>query len=242
MKEEEKRRKIEAHSSHLLTLFLQLRERYAILRPMLHDETVVKEYGSWKQAPGFKILKTSLFLSCCQDIAKLSMDRFDTTPSVCRLMTLLASEPLRSSFRQRYRDNGRSNIDQELDLAFRQVEEEYEEHYANQRLSEFDSKYIEAVSRWAVFSESRELKAFLNIRNKVTAHTQIHFDGSEYRSFDVGNAGITWGDLRQVMNELQALVELLSNLIRDSGFAWESLDKILAKSAGDFWCERLGKH
>lgn len=235
---DEKCRKLAAHSSHLLTLFLQLRERYALLQPMLHDQQVCTDYGSWKQAPGFKILKSSLFLSCCHDVSKLSLDKYDHTPSIKRLMHHLEDDRVRDHFRNCYRANARSAVDPELDAASRAIEEQYEEHYGTQRQAEFDMKYVEAVSRWKLFAASPRLKSFYDIRNKVTGHTQIHFNGKEYLPFDIATAGITWRDLREVIDEMQALVELLSNLIRDAGFAWSSLDKLLAKAAKDFWCER----
>jgi hypothetical protein len=41
--------KLQAHTEHLLDGFITLRERYAMLRPMLHDKKVVKNKGSKKQ-------------------------------------------------------------------------------------------------------------------------------------------------------------------------------------------------
>ena len=73
--------RLEAHAAHLLDAFIQLRERYALLEPMLFGETVSKG-GSGKQGRGFSILKHSLFLSCSQDIAKLTLDDDNRTPSL----------------------------------------------------------------------------------------------------------------------------------------------------------------
>lgn len=94
--------KLEAHASHLLDAFIRLRERYAILEPMLFDQEVVKVHGSGKQAHGFNILRHSLFLSCSQDIAKLSLDSDERTPSVRNIVAKLQDSELCKVLEDRY--------------------------------------------------------------------------------------------------------------------------------------------
>ena len=53
--------KLQASANHLLDAFIELREKYALLEPMLISEMVQKERGSGRQARGFEILKYSLF-------------------------------------------------------------------------------------------------------------------------------------------------------------------------------------
>jgi hypothetical protein len=67
--------KVEAHSEHLLDGFRALRARYALQHPMLYSEKVAADRGSGKQASGFRTLRSSLFLTCAQDIAKFAADR-----------------------------------------------------------------------------------------------------------------------------------------------------------------------
>ena len=74
--------RLEGLASHLLDGFLALRERYALLEPMLFDSNVTANRGSGKQARGFSTLRHSLFLACVQDIAKLTTDADPKTPSV----------------------------------------------------------------------------------------------------------------------------------------------------------------
>jgi hypothetical protein len=94
--------KLEAHSSHLLDIFIGLREKFAILEPMLFDETVVRAKGSGAQHRGFLILRHSLFLSCAQDIAKLCYDRDERTPSIHKIVEALEDTPLRKTLEDRY--------------------------------------------------------------------------------------------------------------------------------------------
>src|SRR3990167_6171690 len=78
--------KLEAHASHLLDAFIRLTERYSLLDPMLFDSEVPKSRGSGAQARGFLTLRHSLFLSCSQDIAKLTLDSDKRTPSIKSLI------------------------------------------------------------------------------------------------------------------------------------------------------------
>jgi hypothetical protein len=59
----------------LLTEFIQLKERYALLHPMLFDNRVEFQHQVLKKRRGFDTLQRSLFLSCCLDIFKLTLDR-----------------------------------------------------------------------------------------------------------------------------------------------------------------------
>src|SRR3990167_5880557 len=74
--------KLEAHASHFLDAFIRLTERYSLLDPMLFDSEVPKSRGSGAQARGFLTLRHSPFLSCAQDIAKLTLDSDKRTPSI----------------------------------------------------------------------------------------------------------------------------------------------------------------
>lgn len=73
-----------------------------MLDPMLFDKDVIRRHGAKNRARGFHILMNSLFLSCAQDIAKLSMDTDDRAPSVQNLMRVLADDSLRKECRTRY--------------------------------------------------------------------------------------------------------------------------------------------
>lgn len=77
----ERAQKLKAHTEQLLDLFLQLKENYAFLEPMLFDRDVVSTYGSGHKARGFNAIKFSLFYACAQDLAKLAFDSDRRTPS-----------------------------------------------------------------------------------------------------------------------------------------------------------------
>ena len=86
----ERVQKLKAHTEQLLDLFLELKENYAFLEPMLFDRDVVSTYGSGDKARGFNAIKFSLFYTCAQDLAKLAFDRYPQTPSIAKLVQALS--------------------------------------------------------------------------------------------------------------------------------------------------------
>ena len=165
--------KLQAHAAHLLDGFLGLREKYAMLEPMLFNRAVVKARGAGLRARGFKILKNTLFLTCAQEIVKLSLDSHRCTPSIKNIVNALASSELRSKLREQYSvwyiDPPVGEADpQVLDaLATRNRCEQAK------RETQFDAHYQELVRAWETVSSSNATTAFKTIRDKVSAHTDV---------------------------------------------------------------------
>jgi hypothetical protein len=227
--------KLEAHASHLLDAFISLRQRYSILNPMLFDETVVATQGSGKRAMGFSILKHSLFLSCAQDIAKLTLDDDPRTPSLNNHIRALTDDVLRRTLREQFAiwkiPLAEDETDSEVLEALRRMELREEA----QRRAQFDDLYCEATALWAALSTSPTIKSFKTIRDKVSAHTEVRLIADKYQFVDIGTLGIKWGDIKAAIEQMQRLVEIIGMLIRNAGFAWDSLDEQLKHASEDFW-------
>lgn len=226
--------KLQAHASHLLDGFLGLREKYAILEPMLFDPEVVKARGSNAQARGFKLLRHTLFLNCAQDIAKLSLDA-DSSPSIKNIVHALEDSSLRDQLREQYAIWHIPVPEDEDEPAVLAALERMERREEVQRREQFDDQYKRLTVLWTSLIGSSVLEAFRTIRNKVSAHTDVHFVNGEYKLVDIGSLGIKWKDLKETIAELQEVVELLGLLIRNAGFAWDSLDHQLAEASTGFW-------
>lgn len=227
--------KLQAHAAHLLDAFIQLRERYAILEPMLFDKSLVESKRSGKQSRGFHVLRNSLVFSCAQDIAKLTLDDDSRTPSISNLIHALAEAEFRQSLREAFAiwriPLPEEENDPEIIEALRRMELREEA----QRRVQFDELYCEATSLWAALSTSKAVKSFKTIRDKVSAHTEVQFVADKYQFVDIGILGIKWGDIRASINQMQRLVEIMGLLIRNAGFAWDSLDEQLRRASGGFW-------
>lgn len=206
-----------------------------MLDPMLFDRAVVKEYGAGARAHGFKVLKNTLFLTCTQEIAKLALDADPRSPSIRNIVEALESTPLLHKLREQYAvwhvDPPAGETDPHVLAALAAIDKCEEA----QRRNEFDARVAQLRTDWNVLSVSPPLRAFKIIRNKVSAHTDVHLVNGRYELVDIGNLGIRWKDLRVSIEALQQLVELVGHIVRCSSFAWDSLDHQLTKATSGFW-------
>jgi hypothetical protein len=227
--------KLQAHAGHLLDAFLGLRERYAMLEPMLFQDQVPKSRGSGKQARGFLTLRHSLFLSCVQDIAKLSTDDDKRTPSIKNLVSALDDANLVKTLRERFAAWHVPVVEAETDPEIVEALRRMELREETERRAQFDEILGRAQKAWIELSSSPFMGSFLTIRDKVAAHTEVQFVADKYQFVDISTLGVKWSDLRKAIELMQGLVESLGLLIRNAGFAWDMLDEQLSKASQYFW-------
>jgi hypothetical protein len=202
---------------------------------MLFDASVSKTRGSFKQAHGFMILRHSLFLSCAQDIAKLSLDSDRRTPSIHNVIDSLSDISLRKELENRYSvwvvPSIENDTDPEIIIALKQMES----RERKERRVQFTEHYAELIGLWASVSSSKTMEGFADVRDKVSAHTEVRFVAAKYQLIDIGTLGIKWGDMNQTIESMERLVELIGLIVRNAGFAWEALDRQLTTAAMNFW-------
>lgn len=227
--------KLEAHASHLLDIFIGLREKFAMLEPMLFDETVVRANGSGARQRGFLILRHSLFLSCAQDIAKLCYDRDERTPRIYKLIESLGDTHLRKALDDRYAAFVSPSIEDETDPEIVEALRVWERKEQAELRAQFLALHQELVDAWATLSVAASTKAFHTIRDKVSAHTEVRHGVDKYQLIDIGALGIKWRDVGSTIQSMQRLVEIIGMVIRGASFAWDALDHSLNKAAVGFW-------
>jgi hypothetical protein len=226
--------KWEAHASHLLDEFIRLRERYAMLDPMLFNQGVVASYGAGHRARGFLTLRQSLFLTCVQDIAKHCLDKDERTPSIRNIAGALEDRALTSLLRERYAI-WRLPVHGEDDPAILEALRRMEAREEAERRQQFDEHLKELRNAWLALEASPDLASFCTIRDKLTAHTEIRFVADKYQLVDLKTLGIKWGALKALLTQMQHLVELIGIIVRNAGFAWDMLDEQLTEAATRFW-------
>ena len=227
--------KIEAHAGHLLDAFLALRERYAMLDPLLFDQVVCAARCSGRQWRGLVALRTTLFLSCAQDIAKLATDSDERAPSLCNIAFALRDEELAAALKARYAAWVVPSIENETDPEIAEALRLLEIDERAGRADEFDRHLRDLLALVSGLADSPEVKAFRTIRDKVTAHTEIRFVADKYQLLDISALGLKWREIAPTIASLQQAVALVGMVVRNAGFAWESLDKQLSEMAGEFW-------
>lgn len=225
-----------ALASHLLDGFLQLRERFALLKPMLFDRELVDRRGSGKQARGYLALRHSLFLTCAQDIAKFAMDTDKRTPSIRVIVSALNDNPtLLETFKERYAVWEPPILEDESDPATLDALSRMEAKEEAARRVQFDERWQDLKAAWHALNSDLAVTAFRTIRDKITAHTEIHYGADKYAPVDISTLGIKWSDLENTIVTMQHAVELIGLIVRNAGFAWDHLDRLLSEASDGFW-------
>lgn len=231
--------KLEAHAVHLLDTFIGLREKYAMLEPMLFDPDINKNRGSREQARGFRILRNSLFLSCAQDIAKLSLDWDKRTPSIRNIVGAFEDAALVAELEERYAVWVTPSATEATDPEIAEILRRMEERERSERREQFREHMTELWILWNELSSSPVMVGFTTVRDKVSAHTEVRFSADKYQLVDIGSLGIKWRDLRLSIEAIQRLVELIGMIVRNTGFAWDSLDHQLSMASKKFWASTV---
>ena len=230
--------KVAAHWTHLLTSFVELRGRYALLHPMLFTERVAEQYGSLDQRRGFGILRDTLFLFCCQDIAKMLWDDHKTTPSILRLMQKLHRVEVRSALRQQNIIN-RSEVNrEEQEATFAALHEEKAAQEGAAGVAQFDKSYEEINLLWQDLSSTKLLSDFKIIRDRITAHTHLQVTNGRYEAVTLASTEIKSSDLKATIDKIQHLLTLIGHLVKDADFTWDYVDRSLTAAGDRFWRDR----
>ena len=227
--------KIRGHGEHLLDLFVGLKGKYAVMRPIVFDQEVVGRVGAERAGHGLQILQNALALSCIQDIAKLTLDAGKKNPSVAGIVgPLEEDDSLRSEFRNSYAVwvvPKPETDDPEVHKALERMEEREE----RERREQFDGLIQDLVESWNQLRASDALTNFKTLRDKIIAHSDLYHDGQTYRLIDIGELGLQWGDIGRIMRSLERIVHLITMVTRGAHFDFQMLSENLEETAVALW-------
>lgn len=227
--------KLKAHSEHLLDGFLGLRERYAMLEPMLFNKSVVEKKGQGPMGRGFLAIKNNLFLYCSQDIAKLSLDMYDTSPSIKRIVKKLQDKAILTTLEEEFSVWYVDPPAGETDLTVLELLRRMDEKECLERRSEFRNLVASLNENWHHLETKPALESFKKIRNKVSAHLDVNLVGGKFQPMDIASLGVKWKDIGETIGDMQLIIDQIGLVVRGASFAWDSLDKNLHKAASGFW-------
>jgi hypothetical protein len=230
--------KLRARAEHLLDLFIALRERFAVLRPLAFDEELTERVGGGPPARGRFILQNALLQHCIVDVVKVSVDTSERSPSAANIMSVLAQEEIRQWLRKDF-----STVPPPINVGDDPLTpgelEEILEGERDELRAKFDQTWERLSERWMGLERDVRLDRFKSWRDKLIAHSDLHRLDGEYRLTDLSKLGLKWGDLGDLIAELQEVVSDIQALTRSAGFAWEMLDEQLEAAATGFW-SKLG--
>lgn len=238
-KEEETLNYLEGHAGHLLDGLLWLKKKHTIFRPMM-DKQVRAWRGAGRQQPGFITIHMTLFFSCALDIANLCQDHDKRTPSIKKVMSKLKKNPaVREELRRRYAATVFPVTNEEQkDEGHMAIIHDLEQQWAAEWEARFDREFEHLLALWKELEGSKPLESFKSIRNQLAAHTDLDYvDGVYKPKLDIGSLGLTWGDTTMIIDQMREIIELINQLVRRSGFNWDSLEEQNYQAATAFWRE-----
>ena len=206
-----------------------------MLEPLIFDKEVVTVYGGKSRSYGFRILRDSLFLSCAQDIAKLCYDGDERSTSIAKLVEQTADPDVLEELKDAFVNWSLPNINHEIDPEVLAAIERIHLRENDERRGQYDELRTELETLWKKLAESKVTNSFRTIRDKISAHTEIKFLADKYQVIDFSSLGLKWGNMKETIDIMQRVVELLQLLVRNAGFAWDMLDEQVAGAATEFW-------
>jgi hypothetical protein len=103
------------------------------------------------------------------------------------------------------------------------------------RRKEFDAHLEQFRSLWHELRDSATLSGFETLRDKVIAHNEVRHHGSTYRAFDIASLGLKFGDLRQIVEALEPIVDRANLLFRAASFAFDDSACQMRAASEQFW-------
>lgn len=216
----------------LLTEFLQLKERYALLHPMLFDSRIELQHHASGKRRGFDTLQRSLFLSCCLDIYKLTLDE-SSQASMTRCIHDLKNPKLVPLIKAQYVKDELKTCTGSDDPVVASIEQALVPERTLKFGHEFDKRRLEVIKAWKQILHGQTFALCKTVRHELVAHTQL--GRAAFEPIDIRKLGIDFNELKPAIDLMQELIEQLGGLINGTGFAWERLDRIVTSAGEDFW-------
>ena len=226
--------KLQAYVSDLVGRFVNLRNLYAHLDPMIFDEKVTKTWGSGNANRGFETIRYTLFFSCIQSIAGMAIDADDRTPCLSKSINALEDKSFRDYLRAQYSCTVIPYVGDDDPMVLASLKA-FEARERVERRIAFDDAYAQMLVQWEKLKISKELAAFRTVRDKLTAHHELRKKADGYAPVNVVELELKWGALRSMVPLLQEIVSDIDLLVRNAGFAYDILDEQLAEASAAFW-------
>jgi len=216
----------------MLTEFLQLKERYALLHPMLFDSRIEFQHQALMKRRGFDTLQRSLFLSCCLDIYKLTLDQ-SSQASMTRCIHDLKNPKLIPLIRAQYIKDELKTCTGSDDPIVAPIEQALVPERTIKFGKDFDKRRVEVIAAWKQILHGGTFALCKTVRHDLVAHT--HLGRAAFEPIDIQKLGIDFSELKPAIDLMQGLIEQLGGLIHGTGFAWDQLERTVTGAADDFW-------
>lgn len=211
--------KLEAEVEALFDLTIRAYARFIFLRPMLADQDLHDRIGKQAKAIGFRQLRSWLYWSLVQELAKICSDKDPRSPSIIRLTNKLKDVKLRKRLEAKCLKNNREMGEEPVRISF------------NEAYEDFQKRAEEMLS-------SHSVGGYKTIRDKLISHNELRVSRQSttgYDFFDVKESKLKYGDERRLLETLQVLIDHLLLIVRNVDFSWDSFFRNKEQIVRDFW-------
>lgn len=224
--------KLSGHADELLNVLFAVKWQGYFLETMIDDESFLSNiFGD--SALAFSVLRQKLYFTFIHDIATVCFDESQgKSLGLVKIMNDISDVEMKMFLREKYSSN--CKIDPCGDcVEYISENNRIEEYLYNERIRDFDEKYTWLTKEWCCFV-GKYRKKFRLIRDKVTAHKELEFNGGVYLPVDVKKHSIPWVEVKQCVQELQEIVDCVRALVCNSSFQWDSFDDPAKRSVASF--------
>ena len=232
--------KIEGHASARLDLHQRLAEKNALLQKLVFDHPLVTHLSGKKSQHGVATLQHTLYLSCAQDIAKITFDKDSRTPSLANIAQTLKDGRIKGQLEKNFSVWSEPDYRSYNDPVIIEALERIELRESVRRLEQFEQLLAELETLSESIFSSPTFSAFSTVRDKITAHTEIKLVADKYLPIDLGTLSLKWGDINTCVTLLERPIELIGLVVRNSSFAWDSFHTQLEKNVASVWDNAKG--
>ena len=217
--------KLEGLSDNLLSFYLVIARKYALLEPMIFCQAICETYGNDSASTGFGIIRDSLYISLIQDIANIVHDKGRSNPSVINILGYLNKVTIVDRLRELYT----------IEYCPEEELRGYYKRKASTRREEFESYIIELREQVDNLCNHTDIIAAKEVRDKFTAHLDLQYVADNYQYPDIGEYGFTKGSVGNMIDLLKPIVEKIGFIVRRSDFDWDSFQDQNTKIANGYW-------
>lgn len=217
--------KLAVHADHLMGLCVALERKTRIAETLIFNDFSATFDGS-HASTGFVLIRETLYFSIIQDLATIIFDRSEKSPSISNCLEKLEKPEVQNRCRESF-------------VAIGGLDPETTRRLEKANAEKFDSTLSDFLESAAKILKDKDALRSKKCRDKLIAHYDLSQDGSGYSSPMPEDFGLTWGTARCVLDKAKPVVDSISSLTRDAGFAWEIFDEQNSRIEADL-IEALG--
>ncbi|TOD23890.1 hypothetical protein CGJ69_24095, partial [Vibrio parahaemolyticus] len=87
-------KKVRAYSTAMISRLIIADRKLALLNPLLNDSDLIHKWDHSYGGHGLELMRITMYLDIVRELAAISFDRGNTSPSIFNILELISSKPL----------------------------------------------------------------------------------------------------------------------------------------------------